>query len=480
MSKAVSTTRDDVTKALPVWERVRACLGGEDAVKALGDKVLPRPNPSDTSEANKLRYESYKTRAVFVNATGRTSQGLVGYVFSKDPVVTLPAALESLEHDIDGAGTTLHQLAKRTLAAVVGLGHCGLLTDYPKSEGSATTAAQLKAGDVRPTVTFYEPEQIINWRVAATGAKTALVFLVLRETTLEEKDEFTSEAKTQYRVLTLNGNAVQVRIFDADGEVVETFDPKDAKGNPLTEIPFTFVGSETNDATIDPSPLGDLATLNLAHYRNSADYEEAVYMVGQPTPWFSGLTEEWVANVLKGQVLLGSRAAVLLPPNGAAGMLQVSPNTMPKEAMESKERLMVALGAKLVEQKQVQRTATEASMEQASETSILTTCANNVFAAFTRALKFAGVFVGDTTSEVSYDLSEPLVLADFAPDKANAILALIQGGLIDFEEARFNLKKSGIAWKDDNEVKDNVLADGFGTPPANPNANPDPNAQPPA
>ena len=57
----------------------------------------------------------------------------------------------------------------------------------------------------------------------------------------------------------------------------------------------------------------DLAVLNIAHYRNSADYEESCFVTGQPTVWASGLTEAWVEDVLKGELRLGSFGGIPLP-----------------------------------------------------------------------------------------------------------------------------------------------------------------------
>jgi hypothetical protein len=143
-----------------------------------------------------------------------------------------------------------------------------------------------------------------------------------------------------------------------------------------------FIGSENNDANPDNPNMYDLASLNIAHYRNSADYEEACYIVGQPTPVLTGLTEQWYKDILGGCVNFGSRGGIPLPVGASADLLQASENTMIKEAMEIKERQMVALGAKLVEQKQVQRTAFETKVEATSEGSILSSSAKNVSNAF--------------------------------------------------------------------------------------------------
>jgi hypothetical protein len=179
-----------------------------------------------------------------------------------------------------------------------------------------------------------------------------------------------------------------------------------------------------------------------------------------------------------------------LPVGGQAGLLQADPNQMPFEAMKHKEQQMVALGAKLVEVKLVQKTATEANYDHAGEVSVLSTCAQNVFLGYKAALEFAGQFVGAETTSIEYELTEPLNLQPFTADQMTALMGLKVAGLIDFEEARFYLKKSGLAYKDDDEVKENVAADGFdmlpppalpGQPPVPPKpaAPPKPGANPP-
>lgn len=450
------------------WCRIRAACEGQEAVKLLGDKILPRPNPADTSVANQARYEGYLKRAVFYNVSGRTLGGLVGYVFAKEPVVTLPATLKSVEENVDGSGVTLNQQAKAALRQVLSLGRAGLLVDYPTTEKS-TSRQDLLDKNIAPTIVLFEAEQITNWRTSVIGAQVFLDLLVLKETVgVPGKDEFEYIGETQYRVLTRTSEGVDGRIFRKEQgkdtyeeDKSKAYQPLDKKGQRLKVIPFTFLGSHNNDPAVDMPPLLDLVNLNLAHFCNSADHEESCFMVGQPTPWLSGLTEQWVTTVLGGTVHLGSRAILPLPEGGSAGLLQADPNTMPFEAMKHKELQMMALGAKLVEQKEVQQTATEASMNHASEVSTLTSCAQNVFLGYKRALEFAGQFVDAETAKITYELSEPLAIQIITPEQASAIMALWMGGAIDFEETRQLLRKSGWAWKDDEEIEENNAAKQF-------------------
>lgn len=450
----VDYVREEVLLELGKWEKIDDCLAGEVAVKGKTTKYLPKPNPEDDSEENRLRYDSYRERAVFYNVTRRTLDGLVGQVFMRDPVVEIPEPLKILLLDVDGGGVSLDQQAKKCLRYVMGPGRAGLLSDYPIVEGDTTKLDQ-ERGFIRPTITLYRANQIINWRTITVGARKLLSLIVLREAYSLKDDGFCAEMAPQWRVLKLVKNPEGALIYtveiwrEKNAEPFQVFVPADASGTPFDEIPFTFVGSMNNDAEVDESPLFDLASLNIGHYRNSADYEESCYICGQPTPYFAGLTKQWVDEVFKGKVMLGSRAAVPLPQGGTAGLLQVDTNTMPFEAMEHKERQMVALGAKLVDQKSVQRTLGEAQMETSAETSILATAAKNVAAAYTVGIKFCARFTGAPEEKILYELNTDFPAARMTPDERAQLISEWQTGGISYTEMRRHLRKAGVATQKD-------------------------------
>ena len=443
----------------PAWDQVNDCLKGDRFVKKKKEIYLPKPNPSDVSAENDARYKQYLTRAVFYNVTARTLSGLVGQVFSKNPVVEVPALLDSIIEDSDGSGVSLIQQSKCVLGCVLANGRAGLFVDYPTVEGVATRQDQLD-GSIRPNILHYNASSIINWRSERLGAKNRLTLVVLKETHIDSDDGFEEEIVTQYRVLRLVEGVYQVQIYrESSGSsnsaygLVEEFQPTSSSGQTLTEIPFQFIGWENNDENPDLPPLYDLSVLNLAHYRNSADYEEASYIVGQPTPYMTGLDQSWVDDVLQGQVHLGSRAAVPLPEGGSMGLVQAMANSMPKEAMDTKERQMVALGAKLVEQRGVQRTATEAGLENASETSVLASAANNTAEAFRKALNWCMLFVG-TTGETEFDLNTDFAIHSLTPQHQQALLSLWQNDVMTWDELRDNLKKADIVTMNNDEARD--------------------------
>lgn len=179
-------------------------------------------------------------------------------------------------------------------------------------------------------------------------------------------------------------------------------------------------------------------------------------MAGQPTPVFAGLSEDWVKNVLKGKVQLGSRAAVSLPANGTAMLLQAQANSMPIEAMNHKEKQMVALGARIVEQKQIERTATEVSVDQTTENSVLASIARNVSAAFTFALGIAAQFIGETDTKIKFELNTDFDIASMTAEERRQMIEEWQTGGISWEELRMNLRKAGIAHLDDKIAREQI------------------------
>jgi hypothetical protein len=146
-----------------------------------------------------------------------------------------------------------------------------------------------------------------------------------------------------------------------------------------------------------------------------------------------------------------------LPAGGSAELLQADPNTMPKEAMGHKEEQMKALGAKLIEPGPVKGTATEALIEEASESSVLSSATKNVSLGYQKALYFASRFIGEVDpAKIVFELN-----SDFAANHMNAqeraqLLAEWQSGGITWGEFRFGLKKAGVAYEEDEKARDMI------------------------
>jgi hypothetical protein len=152
-------TNEEYSEYALKWERCRAACEGQYEVHEGGEKFLPKLS-GQTSEG----YASYKLRATYFNAAGRTLDGLVGMVFRKPIEVTAPTSMQSIIDDIDLAGTPLEGLAMHVMRDVIQAGRVGLLVEYPVVEAQPVSAAGASALNLRPYVSYYAAESILDWK----------------------------------------------------------------------------------------------------------------------------------------------------------------------------------------------------------------------------------------------------------------------------------------------------------------------------
>lgn len=466
---SVKHIRPEVEKLLPIYRMIRDVLRGPSAVKSGKELYLPVPDPSDETPNGVIRYSHYVDRAIFFDATARTHEGFIGQIFYREYQVELPGALEILKDDIDGEGTTLEQQAKNTAGEVLAFGRAGLLTDYASQVSNPSLQDQI-TGKARPVISLYFPENIINWRYTTVNNRKFLSLVVLKEMAYDDDDGFEATEVDQWRELRMIQKdpdaedpdyILVVRIWrnvDGDFLVVDESFPTMGNGSNWEVIPFSFIGSVDNDPTIDKPPMEGMAHVNIGHYRNSADYEESVFMLGQPTPWASGITENWLKEAWNGELRLGCREFIPLPEGGQMGLLQVEPNSLAKEAMDQKERQLVALGAKLAEAKQVQTTATEENRNSVIENSTLSSVAKNTSSAYVKALTYAAMYSG-ADPKLVFELNTDFEITRMSSQDRQQLLLEWQGGGITWDEYRWNMKRSGIAYEDDKKAKRIIQAE---------------------
>lgn len=470
----VAFIRREVANVYPEYRLIRDCLAGEARIKNAGIAYLPRPNPTDESKENEARYKAYVKRAVFYNVTRRTLGGLIGQIFMRDPIIKVPEILNPLVEDATGSGISLIQQAKKSCELTLAYSRSGLLIDYPNTGDKGVTAEEVATGVIRPVIRTYSPMEVINWRTETIGAETVISMVCLAEGYPFFDDGFEIKSAIQFRVLRLSGGMYTQEIWreksptEWSGLEVDqkrgrefiahdSYIPKDPNGNTFDRIPFTFIGSQNNDTNVDLPNMYDLASLNVAHYRNSADYEESCYITGQPTIVVTGLTEEWLKNVLNGKVEFGSRGGIPLPADADAKLIQAEEKTMIKEAMDAKERQMIALGAKLIEQNETQRTAFETKVDATNSGSVLSNTAKNVTEAYRFAISWALKFSNLEGSAFEFQLNDDFDISRMTPEERGQAIKDWQAGAITFEEMRVAMRKAGIATEDDAKAKAQIL-----------------------
>jgi len=264
-------------------------------------------------------------------------------------------------------------------------------------------------------------------------------------------------------MLDKNGNYVQ-RVYKegAKDEYVEF--PVILNGSPVKEILFYFAGSEENDFTVDGAPMYDLSCVNIAHYRNSADNEESSFLCGRPTLVVSpsemfGDARQWNEANPNG-VTLGSRQGLNVGAGGSANLLQASENNLAKQNMRDKEEQAVAIGADLITPTS-QETAEAARIKKAADTSVAASCANNVSAAYTKALNACSMVLGSTRENL-FTLNTDFFLSMMTAQDRAQWAADVNMGLLPKETYYAAMRRSGLIDETDEELAEGLEANEFG------------------
>tara|TARA_B110000285_G_scaffold70325_1_gene80952 strand:+ start:1095 stop:2492 length:1398 start_codon:yes stop_codon:yes gene_type:complete len=448
----VETKNPEYEMYLPVWEKTRDSVKGSVSVKDKRQTYLPVPDTESNDDrvgSESMRYRQYLKRALFTNFTGRTKNALVGAAFRKMPVLELPTGLDYLLEDATGDGLGLVQMAKDELSNLLETGRTFFLVDYPQAE-DGLSAEDVTMLDLRASIVPYTAEQVINWRTEAVGGRKLLTLCVISEPYKDGGDEFSHDTEIQYRVLRLNEDGYSQQIYRDGVPYSEEVYPKRADGSTWDIIPGMFVGSKNNDATVDDAPLSDIADVNIAHYRNSADYEESCFLTGQPTLFIthSLSMEQWLDYNPAG-IKLGSRAGHVLGETGSATLVQADPNNLVLEAMRAKENAMIAIGARIVTDRGGNETAEGARIRFASENSVLGDIVHNLSQAIQQCLVWCGEFMG--VGEVAeFDINREFYDKSVDPQLLMSMITLLDRQIISDQDIFDRLKAGGIIDADRN------------------------------
>ena len=333
---AINATHPDYDAALPAWSRARDVLAGEDAVKAVGEKYLPRLDSQSDEE-----YAAYKVRASFFGATARTLEEYVELVFRRAPTFAgIGDRLKAFTDACDASKEQFVGYAARVLREVLSVGRAGTLV--------------LPDGSGRSAVSLWRTEEILDWQVERMGGREVLTGLTLRdggrvrvlrmadgECVMEvwcgkdEKDLKDEKENSPSAIANSQGGRwelVERAALKRDGEAAPW-------------IPFVFHGARSSGAEVGRLPLADIIAANLDHYRLDADYKHGLHFAALPTAWVSGFDK---AAPLR----IGSSTAwVSEVPGASAGFLEFSGAGLGhiEKAMEKVERRMAMLGARMVE-----------------------------------------------------------------------------------------------------------------------------------
>jgi hypothetical protein len=427
--------RDDKNRRIvDSWRVIRDCMEGEDAIKERGVEYLPIPSGFDN--ANDKRYLAYRTRASFYAVTERMVLGMLGLARRKEPKKEFIEQMRPVIEGLTYRGRTFDGRLWEEMYEQLSVGRVGTLVDLPP-EGEDSDD---------PYFTTFKAEEILAWDVDMVGAYPKLVKVRLLDSSLSDEDFDTlreaaikdnSDAEFYLDLVLEDGVYVmrrmaarystqtKVRTEQILEEVVPT-----VNGRPLDFIPFSFCNTFDTRPALSKAPMIDLCRLNLAHYRNSADYEHALYLTAQPTPYVVGLDNSTLPEDQKLKAIGSSALWTIADANAKVGMLEFSGQGVEaqRQAMLDKQERMAFLGARLVRHESGRETAEAARMRYRGETSVLVAAVAAMEEHQNRLLSYASVMKGLPEDSATITLNRDFVDKRLLePDVSGIVKAWLAG-----------------------------------------------------
>lgn len=463
----------DYLAFLPIWTKLDDVCEGNETVKAAGQTYLPKVSPDQTDD----EYKAYLLRSTFFNATGRTVDGLTGAMFRKPPTIKVPNQLDDLMKDTDGDGTPIQIVAVRTAESILKLGRFGLFADMPEETGA------------KPVVNIigYHPNHIWDWRVE----NKKLVYLVLYECKDTPGDDGMGHVeKEQLLILRLTNNIYTAERWEKQKvkdqerkEFVRIEEPRiiTVRGKALDYIPFFCLGPKDIAWPVQKSPITDLVDINLSHYCTSADFEHGSHHTALPTPVVIGVREGSTNNYP-----IGPTRAWKLPAGADAKMLEFTGKGLETlvDSLDRKERQMVILGARLLEdQKKSVESSDTHRIRHSGENSILASIADVAGRALTKIVEIARDWLG-AKGDVKIEINKDFFDQPMEPGRIDSLVKAWMSGTMSKQTVVWNWKR-GELLPDDVDIEDELdrIAedqttlnmgedteedDGTGTPPGQP------------
>lgn len=447
----VNTPSAEYQLASSKWARCRDAYEGGDAIKAKGTTYLP---PLDSHVRNGVflqdgagKYERYKERALWYNATARTVDGLAGGIFQKAPKITASQEVKAQLSDVTLTSQSAELFALQSAKDILTVGRGGILVDMSETPKVP-----------RPYWASYRAEDIVSYRAVTLDGDEILTRVVLCEVTSADDpaDPFVQKQAVQYRVLELTSvegqaaysQTVWTKAAENSAEWVQGTPVFPLRlGRMLTSIPFIFLAPTSISPAIAKPPLLDLVDVNISHYRTMADLEHGRHRVAVPTPWVSGF------DTKSGPLLLGE--ALLLGEGGNAGMLEFTGQGLGalERADQQKRHMMAVLGARLLEEQgtksNVSETAAAVGMRHAGEQATLKTLAQALETGLTLALQWHSWWVGTeetpADTRAMFELNKDFSTLRMPPEELRALVEALQAKAMSPETFYHNLEEGGLA-----------------------------------
>lgn len=275
-----ATTSIAYDAMLPRWGRIDPLLGGTEAMKDAGARLLPQHE----EEGDKAWAERLSSN-VLLNMTELILESWVGRPFS-DPVKLsddIAPEIETLTENIDLQGNSLDVFARRWFKQGLAKSFSHVLIDFPaidpvNLDGSPRTMADDLREGVRPYWVEVRPENLFFAHSVIVDGREVLVHVRIFETVIE-MDGFGERVVPQIRVF-------DAAVLQEDGTFATTVAVYRLKKTrrrkvewvvesqrvlSIDFIPIVTFYANRESLMVGKAPISDLADLNIRWWQSNSD-----------------------------------------------------------------------------------------------------------------------------------------------------------------------------------------------------------------
>jgi hypothetical protein len=411
------------------WRSNRDAVKGKYAVKAAGERYLPKPR----SDMTLAQYHSYSQHVSFYPAVSRTVDGIVGLMLRKVPALEATGILEEVKGTITRDGRSVDELARDVVRETLITNFTGLLVDLPV--GRASTAAEALENNLRPFVGVYPAESILEVQAGVVRGQRVPVRVRLLENGGNQVRELRLNDRMQYEVV-LHTRDTDFGEFAALAPIVPTLD-----GQPLNAIPFVLVSTE---AGFDPKPaqLDHAVNLNFDHYRTQGLL--ATVHLHQSSPM---LVATGVGNAEEQQRISIAPGQIMCLENPEAKVFYVEPAgdgipSLERELERIEDKLAVVGARILARQKKVAEAAETEALRQGAENATLATVANAISRRMEAALNIVSAWM--QAGPVQFQLNTDYLPMKMDASEVKVLLEMRMADELDEETFFLALRDRGV------------------------------------
>lgn len=451
VSSAVAAMQED-------WAIVDVLMGGTRAMRAAGEKRLPKfPKEDKQSYADRL------ATSTLLPAYSETIQNNTGRVFA-EPVALgedVPDVIRGYTQNIDNQGNNLEVWLQNYFRSGLSHGIAFALVDFPPTvdaEGNQvvrTMAEELAAG-VRPYAVLIKPSQVLGWKSTTVNGAEVLTQFRYMECVEEPnpENEFVNVEVHQVRVLESGAWRTYRKVKAAGGkEEWQIYQQGRTSLKKIALVPYYT--KRTGFMTAEP-PLMELAHLNIKHWQSQSDQDNILHVARVPMLAMIGVNAPSEDGLPGGEVTVGTNAATYLPENGDMKFVEHTGKAIEagRQSLLDLEDQMRMAGAKLLQkEKQATKTAAQAEEEAAQEMSPLETMARGLEDATDQILQLFAEWInlpegGHCKVNGNFDV-------DYAPETTLPLLkGMTDSGYLSQETLFREVQRRGvinsdIEWEDE-------------------------------